>query len=161
MFWPCWMEFFPDFILKNQILNLTLLNLQFQFFIFNIKTTFCNFFLSEKHIFSQTDLLIRSSCNNIYFQKVISHSLSLHSVNVSVSTAQFTEHERNLLMKTEIYFEIEAVAQTCSVKKVFLEISQNSQENTCARVSFLIKLQAPPLVAASVESILSVPEVLN
>ena len=43
-----------------------------------------------------------------------------------------------------------AVAQTCSVKKVFLEISQNPQENTCARVSFLIKLQAPPLVAASV-----------
>ena len=27
-------------------------------------------------------------------------------------------------------------------KKVFLEISQNSQENTCARVSLLIKLQA-------------------
>ena len=27
-------------------------------------------------------------------------------------------------------------------KKVFLEISQNSQESTCARVSFLIKLQA-------------------
>ena len=36
----------------------------------------------------------------------------------------------------------EAVAQRCFVKKVFLEISQNSQENTCARVSFLIKLQA-------------------
>ena len=36
----------------------------------------------------------------------------------------------------------EAVAQTCSIKKVFLEILQNSQENTCARVSFLIKLQA-------------------
>ena len=30
----------------------------------------------------------------------------------------------------------------CSVKKVFLEISQNSQENTCARVSFWITLQA-------------------
>ena len=30
--------------------------------------------------------------------------------------------------------------QRCSVKKVFLEISQNSQESTCARVSFLIKL---------------------
>ena len=27
----------------------------------------------------------------------------------------------------------------CSVKKVFLEISQNSQENICARASFLIK----------------------
>ena len=35
---------------------------------------------------------------------------------------------------------MEAVAQRCSVKKVFLEISQNSQENTCASVSFLIKL---------------------
>ena len=32
----------------------------------------------------------------------------------------------------------EEVVQRCSVKKVFLEISQNSQENTCARVSFLI-----------------------
>ena len=31
----------------------------------------------------------------------------------------------------------EAVARRCSVKKVFLEISQNSQENTCARASFL------------------------
>ena len=28
--------------------------------------------------------------------------------------------------------------------EVFLEISQNSQENTCARVSFLIKLQVVP-----------------
>ena len=35
----------------------------------------------------------------------------------------------------------EAVAQRCSLKKVFLEISQNSQENTCTRVSFLMKLQ--------------------
>ena len=30
----------------------------------------------------------------------------------------------------------------CYVKKLFLEISQNSQENICARGSFLIKLQA-------------------
>ena len=29
----------------------------------------------------------------------------------------------------------------CSVKQMFLEISQNSYENTCVRVSFLIKLQ--------------------
>ena len=34
------------------------------------------------------------------------------------------------------------VAQTCSVKKLFLEVSQNSQENTCGGVSILIKLQA-------------------
>ena len=35
----------------------------------------------------------------------------------------------------------EAVVWRCSVKKMFLEILQNSQENTCAKVSFLIKLQ--------------------
>ena len=32
--------------------------------------------------------------------------------------------------------ETEAVIERCSVKKVFLEISQNVQENTCATVSF-------------------------
>ena len=31
---------------------------------------------------------------------------------------------------------VEAVIRRCSVKKVFLEISQNSQENTCARDPF-------------------------
>ena len=61
----------------------------------------------------------------------------------------------------------EAVVQRCSVKKVFLEISQNSQENTCARdfikkslwhrcfpVNFVKSLRTPffhktPLVAPS------------
>ena len=36
----------------------------------------------------------------------------------------------------------EAIVQRCSVKKMFLQISQNLQENICGRVSFLIKLQA-------------------
>ena len=36
----------------------------------------------------------------------------------------------------------EAVARRFFVKKVSLEVSQNSQETTCVRVSFLIKLQA-------------------
>ena len=36
----------------------------------------------------------------------------------------------------------EAVVRRCSLKKVFLEISQNSQKNTCARDSSLIKLQS-------------------
>ena len=38
----------------------------------------------------------------------------------------------------------EAVVQSCSVKKVFLKISENSQKKTCVTVSFLIKLQAAP-----------------
>ena len=37
---------------------------------------------------------------------------------------------------------IKKVVQRCSVEKLFWEISQNPQENTCVRVSFLIRLQA-------------------
>ena len=61
---------------------------------------------------------------------------------------------------------IKAVVGRCSVKSVFLEILQNWKENTCARVSFLIKLQGEfcenfkntffhrtPMVAASVQCI--------
>ena len=36
----------------------------------------------------------------------------------------------------------QAVVRRCSVKKVFLKTSQNSQESTYARVYILIKLQA-------------------
>ena len=38
--------------------------------------------------------------------------------------------------------DTKAAARIFSVKQVFLEISQNSLENTCTRVSFLTKLQA-------------------
>ena len=37
---------------------------------------------------------------------------------------------------------VETVTPTCSVKKNFIEFAQNSQESICAKVSFLIKLQA-------------------
>ena len=53
----------------------------------------------------------------------------------------------HLILKA-IYFNAltlkstETDSQRCSVKKVFLEISPNSQENTCTRVSFLKTLQA-------------------
>ena len=36
----------------------------------------------------------------------------------------------------------EAVARRSSLENLFLEIPQNSQESTCSRVPFLIKLQA-------------------
>ena len=49
---------------------------------------------------------------------------------------------RSLFICATRNLSTEAIAQRCSVKKVFLEIPQNSQESTCARVSFLTKLQA-------------------
>ena len=45
-----------------------------------------------------------------------------------------------------LLFNTVAVIQRCSVKKLFLEIPQNSQENTCARVFFFIKKEALALV---------------
>ena len=53
--------------------------------------------------------------------------------------------ELSLIFIMKLYYVLEAVTQRCSVKKVFLEISKNSHENTCARISFLVKLQASGL----------------
>ena len=43
------------------------------------------------------------------------------------------------LHKDLTWLSIEAVVRRCSVKNVFLEISRNSQKNTCAKDSFLLK----------------------
>ena len=54
----------------------------------------------------------------------------------------FMLHEFDQLINSFMLHEFdqfifrEAVAQACSVKKVFSDILQNSQENICARVSF-------------------------
>ena len=51
----------------------------------------------------------------------------------------FTCKNEKTLIKTVC--STEAVSRRCSAKKVLLRISQNSQKNTYARASFLIKLQ--------------------
>ena len=58
--------------------------------------------------------------------------------SIELSAVLFPNYKRTLYITT---FELlrtssrsRVVVQRCSVKKVFLEISQNSQENTCARV---------------------------
>ena len=61
---------------------------------------------------------------------------------ITNSSGEFGLDETSTECKVSIFLKrTEAVARRCSVKKVFLEISQNLQENACARVSFLIKLQ--------------------
>ena len=44
--------------------------------------------------------------------------------------------------KIQYWFINAQEQQPVFYKRLFLKFSQNSQENTCARVSFLIKLQA-------------------
>ena len=73
----------------------------------------------------------------------------LEKVNFSEKHSAFPTFPRGLPFSSGYFFKppyllwqlsSEAVAQRCSLKKVFLEISQNLQENACARVAFLIKL---------------------
>ena len=52
---------------------------------------------------------------------------------------------RKSFIRLKESLETVAVARRFSAKKVFLKTSQNSQENTSARVSFLIKLQTSGL----------------
>ena len=67
---------------------------------------------------------------------------------VTPYSSLFISSRRSINWKSESYQILaswlisEAVAQRCSVKNAFLEISQNSLKNTCARVSFLIKFLA-------------------
>ena len=49
------------------------------------------------------------------------------------------QHQSNFL---RCLLKAKADAQRCSIKKCSSKFLQDSQENTCARVSFLIKLQA-------------------
>ena len=46
-----------------------------------------------------------------------------------------------------IFHLSEAVTGGILLQKVFLEVSQNSQENTCGKVSFLINLQAEAIAS--------------
>ena len=64
------------------------------------------------------------------------------------------DHRTNTKMIQKKTALTEAVAQRCSVKKVFLEISQNSQENTGARAKFreisrnIFSYNTPPVAAS-------------
>ena len=56
-------------------------------------------------------------------------------------TCSFKFKSQNFKTIIEIIFILQRQPAEVLYKKVFLKISQNSQENNCARVPFLIKLQ--------------------
>ena len=66
-------------------------------------------------------------CHAIRISKHIDHQLQPHVKNSNPMS-------KPLRISCGKPKQAEAVAQRCSVKKVFLEVSQNSQENTCGRV---------------------------
>ena len=67
--------------------------------------------------------------------KLLLESTQKHVRNVT----ELREYLRKLILDD---FNVQKQAPEVFYKKVFLKVSQNSQENTCARISFLIKLQA-------------------
>ena len=84
--------------------------------------------------------LINCSCSASHIQSLgevrcFTSSRVLHQFNCRVSI--------HVLPMNDFWKTCsEAATRGVLCKKVFLEISQNSQENTCTIVSFLIKLQA-------------------
>ena len=90
-----------------------------------------------------------------YMQKgegldIIRKQMVVHSTAGYIHVSREENHIQNVCDLKEIFaLEVladfycqektpEAVAQGCSVKKVFLETLQNSQENACAKVSFFV-----------------------
>ena len=47
---------------------------------------------------------------------------------------------------------VEEIVRSCSLKKSFLKISRNLQENTCVGTTFSIKLQAATLLKKEIDS---------
>ena len=85
-------------------------------------------------------LFNRVAARNFICERLI---LFVSSQNtITNSSGEFGLDETSTECKVSIFLKRkEAVARRYSVKKLFLEIPQNSQENTCTRASFLIKLQ--------------------
>ena len=64
-----------------------------------------------------------------------------------------TSQDSKEIILTKFYrLNTEAVVRRSSLKMVFLEISQNSRENTCARDSFLLKALGQQLHSKRVSS---------
>ena len=76
------------------------------------------------------------------YAKIIKMSTCQESYRPTSILQISSNYDKNLNFEKFFCSYTEAVVRRCSVKQVFFEISQNSQEKTCAIVSFLIKLQA-------------------
>ena len=77
-----------------------------------------------------------------YSHEELSKLCVQHMKKINMLEVYYEKNVRIEKLKNSANQEWVAVAQRCSVKKIFLKTSQNSQENTCARVSFFIKFQA-------------------
>ena len=78
---------------------------------------------------------------------------TVHNAKLEVCLTIFQQYAWKSLKKG--HGVTEAVAWRCFVRKVFLKISQNSQENICAGDSFFNKvagLRTPPVGASGIKN---------
>ena len=89
----------------------------------------------QKHLFYRAPL---DDCFWLFRAKL----LKWGTANNVWKTSDEYSLSRNTNLRNTVQVYPEAVFRRCSVKKLFLGISLNSQESACTKVSFLIKPQA-------------------
>ena len=101
-------------------------------------------FYSRKMVHKVHILLIWRNDHDLTFQELLfkKKSVSLYQKAFQLLTTEIFKSKAEMLLELMNDTNISAVVRRRSVKKVFLETLQNSQEKSCARVSILIKLQA-------------------
>ena len=114
-----------------------------------MKTEMWNFPEKKKKKFSEIKKLIFRKRKEKLFQKKEGGFLKVKRFGIiSRHIYQLWKHyyPRHELFQKQYNTQVQVLLskdrsshRRCSVKKVFLKISQNSPENTCARVSFSIK----------------------
>ena len=96
-------------------------------------------FLITHSYISNIGLVIIIICDKVF---TVLRKNEFYLSNVRLCTATIITKYGNIWCWDYTFFHkptTEAVAQSYSGKQVVLKISQNSEENICARVSFLIK----------------------
>ena len=120
---------------------------------FFLMTAILGWFLYFRITFKDESLIL--SIKSLLFEYLVSRFCSMYEKNyLCTSQIRFDNftifsqmkfaltHKMFYCLPKRVYCP-ESVVRMCSVKKVFLKMSQNSQENSCTRVSFLIKLLKP------------------
>ena len=104
----------------------------------NLLTSYVSVFIRQ-YILNSSVLWSKSSEGNPWYKLYAFQSATV-LFNISSFLCLklcYVSYFLNYLTQIALFFFFsEAVSHTCSVKKVFLEISQNSQGNTCATASF-------------------------
>ena len=95
-------------------------------------------------------LKVRSSRLKVFRKKGVQKFRRIHKTTPVVRSHfnRVTDPQATILLKRDSntgILQLKVATRGVLWKKLFLKISQNSQKNTSARVSFLIKLQASEL----------------